>query len=201
MLCVAEFISEDLGLVFFIVEQRHARQQRTCHGSQTRWKDLSLFPPSTRHAVQSCCRTLWILTVLTLSHRLQDTDVSGISESQWILSIYAVRVRTVTTYSEHIFNTLTFPHRTVSSSARHWHVRMHTQAHAPACARAVINTPSHYLMKAWEMVCRGEKGASPSSVATLVIWSILCNYRDLCCSTFQGEVVSQPPVEIWSVFN
>lgn len=38
-------------------------------------------------------------------------------------------------------------------------------------------------------------------VVASVIWSIPCNYRDLCHPTFQGEFVSQPPVEIWSVFN
>lgn len=38
----------------------------------------------------------------------------------WVyLSLYAVKVRAVKTYSKHIFDALTFFHGTVSSSARH----------------------------------------------------------------------------------
>lgn len=81
MLCAAGFIFEDLGLVFFIVKRRHAREDSRSHGSQTGWKDLSLFPQSSRRTVQSCCRTLRILKVLTLSNQLQDTDVMGLFKS------------------------------------------------------------------------------------------------------------------------
>lgn len=204
MLYVTGFIFENLGLVLCTSRRktRKRRQQSTCHGSQSGWKGLSLFPQSSRHTVQSCCRSLQILRVLTLSHQLQDTDVMGLSESLWILSIYAVKVRAVKTYSEHIFDALTFSIELsvalldVDISAlicvyAHMCLRVHTQW-------LTLHSPCQ--IKAWKMVW-SKKRASPSLVVALVIWSIPCNYRDLCRPTFQGEFVSQPPVEIWSVLN
>lgn len=75
------------------------------------------------------------------------------------------------------------------------------------CAWAVVTTPftaSDESIKndtKKERKKKKENGAATSTVVAWVIWSIPCNYWDLCSSTFQGEFVSKPPVEIWSVFN
>lgn len=76
------------------------------------------------------------------------------------------------------------------------------------CAWAVITTPftaSDESIKKWheerKKKRKKENGAATSTVVAWFIWSIPCNYWDLCSSTFQGEFVSKPPVEIWSVFN
>lgn len=118
MLCVAGFIFEDLGLVFLLVDRRHAREDSRAHVTEVRLDERTCLS-FLSHTMQSCCRHLRILKVLTLSHQLQDTDVMGLSKCGWILSIYAVKVSAVKTYSKHIFDTLIFFHRTVSSSARH----------------------------------------------------------------------------------
>lgn len=60
---------------------RKRRRQSTCQASQSGWKSLSLSPQSNPHTLQSCCRTLRILKVLTLSNQLQDTDVRGLFDS------------------------------------------------------------------------------------------------------------------------
>lgn len=136
---------EDLGLVLYNrAKTCKRREQSTCHRSHSAWKDLSLFPQSSRHTVQSCRRSLQILKVLTLSHQLQDTDVICLSESLWILSIYAVKVRAVKTYSRHIFDVHSFSIEVsvalldVDVSAL---VCVRKSVHVPACTRAVINTP------------------------------------------------------------
>lgn len=183
------------------VKTRERRQQSTCHGSQSGWKDSSLFPQSSCHTVQSCRRSFTdfkspdIVPSIT-GHRCH--------ESRWILSIYAVKVRAVKTYSERVFDGLTFSTELsealldadVPASER-------PSVHVTRCARAVINTPLPLCqMKAWKMVwSKGKKRVCPSPVVALVIWSIPCNYRDLCRPAFQDLFVSQPPVEIRSVFN
>lgn len=183
---------------------RKRRRQSTCQASQSGWKSLSLCPQSSPHTPQSCCRTLRILKVLTLSNQLQDTDVRGLFDS-------ICKVRAVKTYSEHIFDALTFFHRTVSGSARHGRISSRARAcageHMCLCVHMQwLTPPSQCQIKVWKMVGRRKKGGgggvggSPSLVVASVIWSIPCNYRDLCCSAFQSEFVSQPPVEIWSVF-
>lgn len=100
---------------------RKRRRQSTCQASQSGWNSLSLSPQSSPHTLQSCCRTLRILKVLTLSNQLQDTDVRGLFDS-------ICKVRAVKTYSKHIFDALTFFHRTVSGSARHGRISSRARA-------------------------------------------------------------------------
>lgn len=170
---LAGFTLEDLGLVLYRQGKTHRRRQRrTCHGSQSGWKDLSLFPYSCRHAVQSCCRSLQILKVLTLSHQLQDTDVMGLSESRWILSIYAVKVWAVKTYFRHSSDILTFFHTSVSSSAGcgciSAHVCVSVCERGQVCMCLCVHVqwltfPSWCQIKAWKMVWSKKKGVSLAS--------------------------------------
>lgn len=193
---------EDLGLVLYNrAKACKRREQSTCHRSHSAWKDLSLFPQSSRHTVQSCRRSLQILKVLTLSHQLQDTNVMGLSESLWILSIYAVKVRAVKTYSRHLFDVRGFSVEVsvvlldMDVSA---FVCERKSVHVPVCVHMQwLTLPSWCQIKVWKMVWSTKKKKKDTS---LPIWSIPCNYRDLCHPTFQGEFVSKPPVEIWSVF-
>lgn len=82
---------------------RERRQQR----AHVR-KDLSLFPQSSCYTVQSCCRGFCILEVLTLSHQLQDIDVTGLSGVSVNPFNSMQSVRAVRTYSWNLFDTLTF---------------------------------------------------------------------------------------------
>lgn len=145
---------------------RKRRKKSTCHESQSGWKDLSLFQ-SSRHTVRSCCRSLWILKVLTLSHQLQGSDVIGLSKSRGILTMQSKSEQSkripAQLWRPHFF---VFCQRTVSVSARHEcisiHVCVRLSVHVHACARAVINTP--FLMSDKRMkngMVSREKGRLP----------------------------------------
>lgn len=140
---------------------------------------------TSRSSVKSsvCSHTAEVLKVLTLSHQLQDTDVTGLSLS---LCEYFQYMQSKSEQSKLIPLTSTLFHRSVSSSA-------------VTVSRAVINTPSPCQIKAWNILWSKKKGVSFTICS--FSWSIPCNYRDLCYPTFQREFVSQPPVEIWPVFS
>ena len=114
---VAGFLLEDLGLVLSTVEWRHAREDSRAHvmgvslDEKTRLSSLSRVVTLCSHAAE----VLRILKVLTLSHQLQDTDVTSLGE-------YFQYMQSESEQSKHIQSaSLTaslFFHRTVRSSAR-----------------------------------------------------------------------------------
>lgn len=57
MLCVAGFIFEDLGLVFFIVGRRHARENSSAHVMEVSLDERACLsaPESSHPTAQSCC--------------------------------------------------------------------------------------------------------------------------------------------------
>lgn len=118
-LLFAFFFKKGLRPLFGTVEWPRTQEKQERHRHMSRksgWKDLSLFPQSSHQTVQSSCRSLQILKVLTLSHQLQDTDVTG-------LSVNTFNICSQSQSSQNIFWAHPwhphFFHRSVSSSA--WH--------------------------------------------------------------------------------
>lgn len=143
---------------------------------------------------------------MTLSHQLQDSIVTDLSSTLWTLSIQSQNIQNI--FWVHLWHPY-FSLRSVRSSLPGRDASACERQ--SACVYMCMSSGYHSLHsvrwkhKKWheerKKKKKKENGAATSTVVAWVIWSIPCNYWDLCSSTFQGEFVSKPPVEIWSVFN